>query len=143
MLPVMGSSPMSSLLGQPAPLKWVRLNSWIWVSLNRYPDGDAVGVSGLNCTMPKGSTGPGTVLPPAPPGTGLGELLSSEPMNGFTCCVSGSTTACAGVGEAAMTPPAISRVAAVFAVRERHRPAAFACPVAEEGPVDMTLSSPL
>src|SRR5215470_13688143 len=92
--------PMSSLLEQPAPLKWVRLNSWIWVSEKRYPDGDAVGVSGLHCTMPKGWTAPGTVLPPAPPGTGLGELLSSVPMNGLTCCVRGSTAAVAGDGSA-------------------------------------------
>src|SRR5688572_27887744 len=91
----MGRNPMSSLFGQPAPLKWVRLNSWIWVSEKRYPDGEAVGVSGLNCTIPNGATGPGTVLPPAPPGTGLGELLSSVPMNGLTCWVSGMMAAAA------------------------------------------------
>src|SRR4029450_5063709 len=79
-----GRMSRSSLFGQPAPLKWVRLNSWICVSENRYPDGEAVGVSGPNCTIPNGGTGPGTVLPPAPPGTGLGELLSSVPMNGLT-----------------------------------------------------------
>src|SRR6185369_5987433 len=119
MLPVMGSRPRSSLLEQPAPLKWVRLNSWIWVSPNRYPDGDAVGVSGLNCTMPKGRTGPGTVLPPAPPGTGLGELLSSVPMNGLTYCVSGSTAACAGADQVTTRPAATSRLAAMDKTRGR------------------------
>src|SRR4029453_15456004 len=118
MLPVMGSRPRSSLLEQPAPLKWVRLNSWIWVSPNRYPDGDAVGVSGLNCTMPKGRTGPGTVLPPAPPGTGLGELLSSVPMNGLTYWVSGRTAAFAGVGQTTTMPTATSRLAAMDAIRD-------------------------
>src|SRR5262249_60561881 len=91
---------MSSLLGQPAPLKWVRLYSWIWVSESRCPDGDALGVSGLNWTMPNGSTGPGTVLPPAPPGTGLGELLSSVPMKGLTNWVRFSVAAEAGPARA-------------------------------------------
>src|SRR6266508_353393 len=76
--------PMSSLLGQPAPSKWVRLNSSIVRSLSRYPDGEPFGVSGLNCTPPNGTTAPGKVLPPAPPGTGLGAVLSSVPMNGLT-----------------------------------------------------------
>lgn len=49
---------MSSLLAHPAPLKWVTLNSSTVVSLWRYPDGDAGGVSGLNCTIPNGNTGP-------------------------------------------------------------------------------------
>src|SRR6266508_4041469 len=87
--------PMSSLLGQPAPSKWVRLNSSIVRSLSRYPDGEAFGVSGLNCTPPNGTTAPGKVLPPAPPGTGLGAVLSSVPMNGLTYWVRLSA-ACAG-----------------------------------------------
>src|SRR4029453_11446310 len=122
MLPVMGSRPRSSLLEQPAPLKWVRLNSWIWVSPNRYPDGDAVGVSGLNCTMPKGRTGPGTVLPPAPPGTGLGELLSSLPMNGLTCGVGLRSAAWAGAAVTATAPIVVSRPAARMATGCRQRP---------------------
>src|SRR5262245_26842770 len=61
--------------------------------------------------MPKGSTGPGAVLPPGPPGTGVGELLSSLPMNGLTYWVSGSTTACAGAGHATAAPVAMSTLA--------------------------------
>ncbi|GAA3348048.1 hypothetical protein GCM10020358_65050 [Amorphoplanes nipponensis] len=58
-----------------------------------------MGVSGLNCTIPNGTVAPGKVLPPAPPPTGLGELLSSVPMNGLTCGVrSGSAAAWAAAG---------------------------------------------
>ena len=45
-LPVMGNRLRSSLLGHPAPSKWVRLRSSMVESLDRYPDGDPVGVSG-------------------------------------------------------------------------------------------------
>src|SRR5690349_14953307 len=118
MLPVIGRIPMSSLFGQPAPSKWVRLNSSIVRSRSRYPDGEPVGVSGLNCTMPNGTTAPGYVLPPAPPGTGLGELLSSVPMNGLTYWVRLSVAAAAGVDcpmrtvpvRAAITRPARGRL---------------------------------
>jgi hypothetical protein len=57
--PVIGRMLISSVLGQPAPSKWVRLNSSIVVSRLRYPEGEAVGVSGLSWTMPNGSSGPG------------------------------------------------------------------------------------
>src|SRR2546421_13069401 len=72
----MGNRLRSSLLGHPAPSKWVRLRSSMVESLDRYPDGEPVGVSGLNCTMPNGTTvalvacgcgsaGQGTDGPPA------------------------------------------------------------------------------
>src|SRR6266508_4649363 len=116
---------MSSLFGQPAPLKWVRLYSSICVSEKRYPDGEAFGVSGLSWTMPKGSTGPGTVLPPAPPGTGLGELLSSVPMNGLTNWVKLSVAAEAGpacaIRMGANSSPAAIAVAAAYRRRGRAR----------------------
>ena len=97
---------MSSLLGQPAPSKWVRLNSSIVVSRLRYPEGEAVGVSGPSWTMPNGRTAPGYVLPPAPPGTGLGELLSSVPISGLTNWVRLSAAAGSAVSSAAPAPAA-------------------------------------
>ena len=63
------------------------------VSLGLNPDGDPVGVSGLHLIMPNGAAAPGKVLPPAPPGTGDGELLSSVPMNGSTVATSDCATA--------------------------------------------------
>ena len=57
--PVTGNRLRSSLFGHPAPSKWVRLKSSTVLSLNRYPDGEPVGVSGLNCTIPNGTTAPG------------------------------------------------------------------------------------
>src|SRR5690349_17642403 len=107
----------SSLFAQPAPSKWVRLKSSIVPSLERYPDGDAVGVSGLNCTMPNGTSAPGKVLPPAPPGTGLGALLSSVPMNGLTYCVGLATAARAG--EPSAVRPATVRASVVIAIGRR------------------------
>src|SRR3954469_25458583 len=49
--------------------------------------------------MPNGTVAPGNVLPPAPPPTGLGELLSSVPMNGLTYWVRDRTAAWAGGAE--------------------------------------------
>jgi hypothetical protein len=48
--------------------------------------------------MPKGTVAPGKVLPPAPPPTGLGELLSSVPTNGLTYCVRFASAASAACG---------------------------------------------
>src|SRR6185503_2510107 len=93
------------------------LNSSIVVSRLRYPDGEPLGVSGLSCTMPNGTIGPGNVLPPAPPGTGLGELLSSVPMNVLTNWVRFKTAAIStsgappAPGTAAFGPGASSRPA--------------------------------
>ncbi len=41
-------------------------------------------VSGLNWIMPNGASGPGIVLPPAPPGTGFGAVLGPVPISGWT-----------------------------------------------------------
>src|SRR2546429_7761705 len=109
----MGNRLRSSLLGHPAPSKWVRLRSSMVESLDRYPDGEPVGVSGLNCTMPNGTTAPGYVEPPAPPGTGLGALLSSVPMKGLTNWVRLSVAACAS-----------GAATRVMAAADAHRPAA-------------------
>ncbi len=78
-------------------------------------------MSGLNCTMPKGSTGPGTVLPPAPPPTGLGELLSSDPMNGLTNWVRLSVAAEAGFAWAIRTGARSSPAAIAVAYTYRRR----------------------
>src|SRR5213592_405814 len=104
--------PMSSLFGQPAPSKWVTLNSSIVRSLSLYPEGEPFGVSGLNCTPPKGTTAPGYVLPPAPPGTGLSELLSSVPMKGLTYWVRLGVAALAGVADRTASAVAGRAVAA-------------------------------
>src|SRR5258705_8322221 len=72
--------------------------------------------------MPTGVTGPGTVLPPAPPPTGSGELLSSVPMNGLTYWVSGRTAAWAAVGHVTSTPVTTSRLATIE-LRRRARAA--------------------
>src|SRR6218665_1831049 len=57
--------------------------------------------------MPKGTVAPGKVLPPAPPGTGKGESLSSVPMNGSTYF---ARLALAGGGPASGSPvpPSVS-----------------------------------
>src|SRR6185436_3765421 len=67
------------------------------LSLYRKPEGEPVGVSGLHWIIPKGAAAPGKVLPPAPPGTGNGELLSSVPMKGSTSVKSDPAEADAAV----------------------------------------------
>ncbi len=69
--------------------------------------------------MSNGTTGPGYVLPPAPPPTGLGELLSSVPMNGLTYRVRFGVAAAAGSGaRSGATSGAVSgRTATLAAAR--------------------------
>src|SRR3954465_10356171 len=70
--------------------------------------------------MPNGTVAPGKVLPPAPPPTGLGELLSSVPMNGLTYWVR-LRAALAGPAWATRTAPTSAAAKLPASVRNAAR----------------------
>ncbi len=72
--PTVGSTGTSPAAPQPGPAMWVRLKPVIEESLYSYPPpGGRDEVSGLHCTMPKGTSAPGKSL-----------ASLDVPMKGFT-----------------------------------------------------------